>query len=53
MPIWKMNFCSREDVEKFLRRVQLNAIFHDKEDDSDTSNKDIFETLEVRKSKWV
>ena len=31
----------------------LKAFFHDKEDDSDTSNKDIFETLQVRKSKWT
>ena len=40
-------------VSKFLRRVQLKAFFHDKEDDSDTSNKNIFETLLVRKSKWT
>ena len=43
----------KQDVEKFLRRVQLKAFFHDKEDDSDTSNKDIFKTLLVRKSKWT
>ena len=35
------------------RRLQLKAFFHDKEDDSDTSNKDIFKTLQVRKSKWT
>ena len=46
-------FSIKQDVEKFLRRVQLKAFFHDKEDDSDTSNKDIFETLLVRKSKWT
>ena len=61
MPILKMNsvlitkrtnkFSIKQDVEKFLRRVQLKAFFHDKEDDSDTSNKDVFETLQVRKSK--
>ena len=39
--------------EKFLRRVQLKAFFHDKEDDSNTSNKDTFETLQIRKSKWT
>ena len=32
---------------------QLKAIFHDKEDDSNTSDKDIFETLQTRKSKWT
>ena len=46
-------FSIKQDLEKFLRRVQLKAFFHDKEDDSDTSNKDIFETLLVRKSKWT
>ena len=36
-----------------LRRVQLKAFFHDKEDDSNISSKDIFETLQIRKSKWT
>ena len=36
-----------------LRRVQLKAFFHDKEDDSNISNEDTFETLQVRKSKWT
>ena len=27
--------------------------FHDKEDDSNTSNKDTFETLQIPKSKWT
>ena len=59
MPIWKMNVCSRllrlsvVPSPFALRRVQLKAFFHDKEDDSDTCNKDIFETLQVRKSKWT
>ena len=55
VPITKLTneFSIKQDVEKFLRRVQLKAFFHDKEDDSDTSNKDIFETLLVRKSKWT
>ena len=44
-------FSVEQDVEKFLRRVQLKAFFHDKEDDSNTSEKDIFETLQTRKSK--
>ena len=43
----------KQDVEKFLRRVQLKAFVHDKEDDSNTSDKDIFETLQTRKSKWT
>ena len=46
-------FSVKQDVEKFLRRVQLKAFFHDKEDDSNTSDKDIFETLQTRKSKWT
>ena len=55
VPITKRTneFSIKQDVEKFLRRVQLKAFFHDKEDDSDTSNNDIFETLLVRKSKWT
>ena len=43
----------KQDVEKFLRRVQLKAFFHDKKDDSNISNEDTFETLQVRKSKWT
>ena len=43
----------KKDVEKFLRRVQLKPFSHDKEDDSNTSDKDIFETLQIRKSKWT
>ena len=46
-------FSVKQDLEKFLRRVQLIAFFHDKEDDSNTSNKDTFETLQIRKSKWT
>ena len=46
-------FSVKQDVEKFLRRVQLKASFHDKEDDSNTSDKDTFETLQTRKSKWT
>ena len=34
-------------------RCQLKAFFRDKEDDSNTSEKDIFETLQTRKSKWT
>ena len=46
-------FSVKQDVEKFLRRIQLKAFFHDKEDNSNASDKDIFETLHVRKSKWT
>ena len=55
VPITKRTneFSIKQDVEKFLRRIPLKAFFHDKEDYSDTSNKDIFETLLVRKSKWT
>ena len=45
-------FSVKQDVEKFLRRVQLKAFFHDKDDDSNISNKDTFKTLQIRKSKW-
>ena len=46
-------FLVKKDVEKFLRRVQLKAFYHDKEDDSNTPNKDAFQTLQIRKSKWT
>ena len=46
-------FLAKQDVEKFLLCVQLKAYFHDKEDDSNTSSKDTFETLQIRKSKWT
>ena len=42
-------FSVKQDVEKFLRRIQLEAFFHDKEDNSNASDKDIFETLHGRK----
>ena len=32
---------------------KLKAFFHNKEDDSNTSDKEIFETLQTRKSKWT
>ena len=31
----------------------MKASFHDKEDDSNTLNKDTFETFQIRKSKWT
>ena len=31
----------------------MKAFFHDKEDDSNVSNKDTFETLQIGKSKWT
>ena len=43
----------KQDVEKFLCHVKLNVFFHDKEDNSNTSNKDIFETLQTQNSKWT
>ena len=46
-------FSVKQDVEKFLRLVQLKAFFGDKKDDSNTSDKDIFETFQTRKSKWT
>ena len=55
VPISKIldEFWVKQDVEKFIRRVQLKAFFHDVEDDSNTSDKDIFETLQTRKSNWT
>ena len=55
VPIFKKldEFSVKQDVEKFLRRVQLKAFFHDKEDDSNTPDKDIFVTFQTRKSKWT
>ena len=41
-------FSVKQDVEKFPRRIQLKAFFHEKEDNSYASDKDIFETLHVR-----
>ena len=46
-------FSVKQDVENFLRRVQLKAFLHDKEDDCNTSDKDTFETPQVRKSRWT
>ena len=46
-------FLVKQDVEKFLRRVQLKAFFHDKEDDSNISNEGTFETLQVTEFKWT
>ena len=46
-------FSVKQDVEKFLRHIQLKALFHHKEDDSNTLDKDTFEMLQVRKSKWT
>ena len=40
-------FSVKQDVEKFLRGVQPKAFFHDKEDGSNTSDKDTFKTLQV------
>ena len=55
VPITKKydEFTTEQHVEKFLRRVQLKAFFHDKEDQSDTTEKDAFEALTTRKSKWT
>ena len=55
VPISKKSdeFTTRQDVEKFLCRVQLKAFFHNKEDKSDKTEKDAFETLTAKKSKWT
>ena len=48
VPITKRTdeFAVKQDVEKFLSRVQLKAFFHNKEDNSRASAKEIFETFE-------
>ena len=46
-------FSIKQDVEKFLYHVKLNVFFHDKKDNSNTSDKDIFETLQTQNSKWT
>ena len=46
-------FSIKQDVEKFLCHVKLNVFFHDKKDNSNTSDKDIFETLQTQNSKWT
>ena len=38
----------KQEIKKFRRRVQLEAFFYDKQDDSNTSNKDTLETLHIR-----
>ena len=55
VPISKKSdeFTTRQDVEKFLRRVQLKAFFDNKEDKSDNTEKDAFQTLTAKKSKWI
>ena len=55
VPISKKSdeFTTRQDVEKFLRRVQLKAFFQNKEDKSDNTEKDAFQTLTAKKSKWT
>ena len=40
-------------LKNFFAAFNLKLFFHDKEDDSNTSDKDIFETLQTRKSKWT
>ena len=42
-------FSVKQDVEIFLRLVQLEAFFHDKDQDQ----KDTFETLQTQKSKRI
>ena len=46
-------FSVKQDLEKFLRRVQLKAFFHDKSDSNGFSDKDVFQELSNRKSKWT
>ena len=46
-------FLIKQHIEKFLRRVQLTAFFYDKESDFNTSDKDTFGTLQIRKSTWT
>lgn len=42
-----------QDVKKFLRRVEVKAFFHNKEDDVNKPNKDTSKTLQIRKPSWT
>ena len=44
-------FSVKQDLKKSFAAFNWKLFFHDKEDDS--SNKDSFETLQIRKSKWT
>ena len=46
-------FSVKQDLEKFLRRVQLKAFFHYKSNPNGSSHKDGFQKLNDRKSKWT
>ena len=48
-----MNSLSKEDTEKFLRRVKLKAHFHDKEQPSDEPQRDEIESLKPKRSNWT
>ena len=53
VPIFKKidEFSVKQDLKKSFAAFNWKLFFHDKEDDS--SNKDSFETLQIRKSKWT
>ena len=55
MPLTKKagEFNFKEDTKKFIRRVNLNAHFHDKEESSDQLQRDEFESLNPKKSNWT
>ena len=46
-------FLVKQDLEKFLCRMQLKAFFHDKSNSNASSDKDVFQKLNNRKSKWT
>ena len=46
-------FTAKLDTEKFLRRVQVKAFFHDEQNTSGQPDKDEFESLNPRKSNWT
>ena len=46
-------FSVKQDLEKVLCRVQLKAFFHDKSNSNGSSDKDVFQKLNKRKSKWT
>ena len=47
------NFQSSKTLKNSLPAFKWKSFFHDKEDNSNTLNKDTFETLQIRKSKWT
>ena len=46
-------FTTKQDVEKFFSLRSVKAFFRDKENQSEITEKDVFEALTTCKSKWT